>query len=471
MRRGYTRRRNGRDGFLHESTTAKGGATMKRIGCALAVAMFAATGSASAWEQWISGGGGFIHNIAPQNALSVNGSGGFCLLTNDRVMYSGRIEFAHYYVYAGNGVLDPLQSNSVGHPQGLTTLGVDCRFAPPMIGVDWTDSDLSWHDDLLGRSEDGSNFWTAPLWSYGSARPARFGASAARSAVVLQQDGRGRAFTLQGWAAAASTPSDASPPALQWEMNFANSPYPDTTVVAMNVAADGTTSVIGTFSQPFAEGTFVQRYSAQGYPLSGTGSLPSADTPVMGEAAFSADGTAYFVRKGNYPPRDVLWRVGLQQSMPQPVDLSFYGPVRVLRLVVLPDDGALVLALSGYGGVPLLTRFAADGTRLWSQPVPIPTLQRTLLDVIGDRAGRAVVVSADPPGLPQRSYYLDAYGTQGQYLWSDSVPNARFDDGQPVALALTSDDRVVFALQTMGYQGQWQPGIVLRSITLDAPGP
>ena len=126
---------------------------------------------------------------------------------------------------------------------------------------------------------------------------------------------------------------------------------------------------------------------------------------------------------------------------------------------------------TGSGGVPPLTRFPADGTRLWSQPVPNPPMQRTVLDVIGDRAGRAVVVSADPPGLPLRSYYLDVYGAQGQYLWSDSVPNARFDDGQPVALALTSDDRVVFALQTAGYQGQWQPGIVLRSITLDATGP
>lgn len=446
---------------------------MKRIGWTLAIAMMAATGPASAWEHWISGGGGFIQNIAPQNALSVNGNGGFCLLTNDRTLYSGRIEFAHTYVYAGNGVLDPLLTGSVGHPQGLTTLGIDCRFAPPMIGVSWTDSDLSWRDDLSGRSEDGSSLWTTPLWSYGNARPARFGASAARSAVVLQQDSRGRAFTLQGWGSSvpAPPPNDPSPPMLQWEMNFANSPYPDSTVVAMNVAADGTTSVLGTFSQPYAEGVFVQRYTAQGSLLSASGTLPYPDTPVMGEAAFSADGTAYFVRKGNYPPRDLLWRMDPQQPVPQPVDLSFYGPQRVMRLVVLPDDGALVLALSGYGGAPMLTRFAADGTRLWSQLIPNPPFMRTVLDVIGDRSGRAVVVSADPPGLPQRAYYLDAYGAQGQYLWSGSVPNARFDDGRPVALALTSDDRVVVALQTTGYQGQWQPGIVLRSITLDAPGP
>lgn len=447
---------------------------MKRTGCALAVAMFAATGSASAWEQWIAGGGGFIQNIAPQNALSVNGSGGFCLLTNDRIMYSGRIEFAHYYVYAGNGALDPLLTNSIGHPQGLTTLGVDCRFAPPMIGVGWTDNDLSWRDDLLGRSEDGSNVWTAPLWSYGSARPARFGASAARSAVILQEDDRGRALTLQGWGTQtpAPGPSDPAAPMLLWEAAFANSPYPDAMIAAMNVAADGTTSVLGTYRQPYAGvSMFVQRYAPQGGPLGGTGSLPFVDAPVMGPAAFSADGTAYFVRRGNYPPRDQLWRLGPQQMMPQQLGLGLYGPVRATRLVALPDDGALVLAHSGYGAVPELVRYAADGTQMWDQPVPNLALQRVVLDLIGDRAGRAIVVSADPPGLPTRSYHLDAYGAQGQYLWSDTVSGARFDDGQPVALALTSDDRVVLALQTMGYQGQGQPGIVLRSITLDAPGP
>jgi|GEM_PF-2822092 len=438
---------------------------MKGKFCGLAVlAAIGAAGPACAWEQFVGAAPNFVHNLAPEGALSVNANGDVCLLSNDRVY--GQVQFAHIFTFDANGGA-ARPTLSIGHPSGLTTFGVDCRFGPPVIGVRWTEY-AQRNVELVSYSDDRMSTWPLDFWPIGAASVTRFGAASGQVPVVLREKPHGAAFAVEAYA------PPPSPPMPVWGVNLANGAAPGLEVSDFAVAADASSVLMGVYDNPSyeSEALFIQHLDAQGQNTFATSIVGDPSHPEIGPTAISPGGFAYYVRRGNPFIDDELWRIDAAGGPPQWMPVSFGTPALVLKLVTLADNGALVLSQDTYGvGFLSIARYAADGSLLWrSMPGEIQA-PRTVLDLIGDRAGRVLVVSVDPaPQLPgSRLIELNGFDAQGYSAWGRSVLNARFDEGNPVALALTSDDRAVIAVHASDSYGT--PGILVQSFTLDSSGP
>jgi hypothetical protein len=436
------------------------------VRCVVPLALAAtAIAPAQAWERFIAGGPNWVQSLAPHGALSTDASGNVCLLSNDRV--NGQITNAHVLVLGAQaGDMQP--SQMVYSRDELATLGVDCRAGLPVLSYVGIDPDSQRHTWLLAASAANQPPWPpVDLPSIGAVHPSRFGVDNAQTAVVLRQRASGSAYDVQAFHLPMPMPA--------WQADIPAWRYPSARVLDMIVAADGSTSLLGTFDNQGdpSLGVFVQRFDANG------GALQSMDYPdtwfaEVGPAALAPAGTAYYVRRNSQYVQDMLWRVNAQTAAPFPMDLGCCGPLQVKHLAALADDGALVATRAGFAGLGRLSRFAADGSLRWQADLPevgLPGFE--VLGVIGDRAGRALVVSRAPwfdPQQPTRTVTLRALDEQGQMLWTRDVPGVRFDEGQPLRLAVTSDDRVVVALNTTSLS-QMASGILVQSFLLSSPTP
>jgi hypothetical protein len=436
----------------------------RRILCAVSLSLSIGVATpACAWQRFIGVDPFWVQSLAPSNALSVDGAGNLCVLTNDRV--GGQLEFAHVATLGTLGEdVRPMQV--IGSSSEFATFGIDCRFGPPVVGYTKLDPGSWRRTVLLGYSDDRQSYWTSDLLSIGSARVARFSVGSAQAAVVLRQKSNGIAFDVEGFAGASS-------PTPLWQTAFNAWNYPEAEVSDIVAGADGSTRVLGTFSQSNdpGMGIFVQGYDASGIP---TTSRSQFGFDAVGPNVLTPLGNVYFVRRSDPNVNDQLWHFSAGSSWPDPINF-IYGPAQIERLVALPDDGALTLTESGYNSdIFTLSRFNADGSLRWQvSPPEFSWPGRSVLDVIGDRAGRVLVAVSDPamgppPSAPSIS--LLAYSEQGLLLWTRSVPGARFDQGPAVHLALTSDDRAVVAINGVNAD-QTIPGIVIQSFTIDSPVP
>jgi hypothetical protein len=425
---------------------------------AILSSLITAAAPASAWERFIGVDPFWIQNVAPAGALSVDAAGNVCLLSNDRV--GGSIEFAHVFTLDAQGQhARPWQV--VGSNEQFGTLGVDCRFGPPVLAYRELDGGSQYRTTLVAYSDDRLSRWDLDLLSIGAAVPKQFGAAVSQSTVVLRQTSKGYPYDLQRF--------DIANASLQWQMNVNNWSYPGASARDMVVAADGSTTLLETYGAPdgMSVGTAVTRFDAQGLM---TTSVPLIDSffADAGPSAIAPGGTVYFARRSEPYAIDQLWQVAPQTGYPMSIYLGYGGSLQIEQVVALPDDGALVLAHPGYGSMDLLVRVAADGTQLWQTSVPQGQPGSTVSGLIGDRAGRALVVQTDPPGTFSRKIVLTSYDEQGLFNWSRPLQNARFDEGDTLSLAVTSDDNVVLALNAFDAGGNI-PGILVQSFGLSSP--
>jgi hypothetical protein len=220
------------------------------------------------------------------------------------------------------------------------------------------------------------------------------------------------------------------------------------------------------------------RYAADGSeqaPLDWPDSL-AADVvaPVL-----APGGTAYFARRDPQLQRDTLWRVPPSSPVAMPVDLGCCVPAEVRQLAALPDDGLVVAMQSGYGGTGRLRRYASDGSLLWQgDAVEAAAPGFEILALTGDRAGRVLTVSTEPGYVDPvssgradpsrgRSIALHVYDATGSLTGSRLVTRVRFDEGSPIRLAVTSDDRAVLAFN--GYDTAANSGIHVQIFGLGNP--
>lgn len=425
---------------------------------------------APAWERFIGGAPSFVQNLAPAGALSADADGNVCLLTNDREWATQA--FAHVLLLtAPNGDVQPQQL--VGNQQSLTTLGVDCRFGPPALVYSGPDNAGSPRRTVLQTYRtDGSGDAEPPFdlpW-LGGASPARFGVTADHSAVVLRQRGSGSAWDLQAFQLPMWGP--------KWQAAFDNWRFPAGIVRDMLVAADGSTSLLGTFERspdPFTS-VFLLHYDSAGVVLRWT-EFQDWQYSEIGPLALAPAGTAYVVLRDSQFMRDQLWRIDAQQPMQQPIDIGCCGMTQITQLVALADDGALVAMRNAYGNSGELQRYGADGLLRWradAYELAMPA-GFDVLGVIGDRAGRALTVVTEPtfggPPSVLRSVRLQAYSEQGVPTWSRQITGVRLDAGNPLRFAVTSDDRVVLALNRYDETLGGVSGILVQSFPLDSATP
>lgn len=430
----------------------------KSIRCMLPLALAAfAASPASAWERFIAGGPGWVQSLAPHGALSPAAQGAVCLLTNDRVY--GVVSFAHVLSLDAQNGVQPYQLLSA--PGGLSTLGVDCSAGTPVAAHAAVDPVPERHSWLTGFFADGSGPWRTDVPATAAARPARFGVSATQRTVVLREKVGGSAWDVSAY--------DGFEPLPRWQAVLDAWRFPGARVLDMRVAADGSTALLGSYDRGVDAGlgVFVQRFDADGVSQLAA-DVPDAWAGEVGPAALAPAGTAWFARKDPQFQQDALWRVPAQSPAPIPVDVCC-GPGEIVALATTPDDGALVAQRRMFGGASRLLRYAADGNLLSQADVwDLGGPGFDLLGVVGDRAGRSLAVIAMPafPPSTARVLRLHAYDAQGMELWSRDLAGARFDTASPLQLTLTSDDRVVLALDAVDASGT--PGVLVQSFGLDS---
>ena len=438
----------------------------KMSSAALAFALAAgAAVPAHAWEYTIAGASGFQQNLAPTDALVAGAIGDVCLLSNDSD--PGGMHFAHFYAFhAQTGTLAPWQS--VGSRE-LATLGLDCRFGPAILGyAAYDEYTMRRSVKLVGFMLAGSTLGPAyELPSYGAIETTHFGVDAAQHAVVLREKIGGNAYDLQAF--------DLNTLASLWQSGMNPFPVPAPHVLAMRVAADGTTSLLGTTDDAYtpALGMFLQRYDATGQPQPPSFQYADPMFAQIGAAALSPGGVAYFVRRDRSYLQDQVWQMSGQSPWGNLLAGGCCTAQQVIALQALPDDGALVATSTVYGWGGALTRYAANGDILWrADGTPVTPPGTELLGVIGDRAGRALIVTTEPVfgGPPQavRSVRLSAYSETGAQTWTRVIENVRVDHGNPLRFAVSSDDRVVLALNAY-VPGQDAYGILVQGFPLDQP--
>jgi hypothetical protein len=421
----------------------------------LALAAFAAS-PASAWERFVAGGPGWVQDLAPRAALSPAAQGAICVMTNDRVY--GAAGFSHVLSIDAQNVVQSHQLLSV--QGGLVTLGVDCGAGAPVAAYAAVDPAPERHTWLTGYFADGSGPWRTDLPATAAVRPSRFAVSSAQRTIVLREKAGGASWDLAAY--------DGFQPFPSWQAPLDAWRFPGARVLDMRVAADGSTALLGSYDRGVDAGlgVFVQRFDANGAAQFAT-DVPDAWAGEVGPAALAPAGTAWFVRKDPQLQQDALWRVPPPSPAPMPVDVCC-GPGEVVALATTPDDGALVARRASFGAAPRLLRFAADGTALSQADVwELDGPGFDLLGLVGDRAGRSLVVIAMPafPPSTARVLRLHAYDAQGFEQWTRDVAGARLDTASPLQLALTSDDRVVFALDAVDASGT--PGILVQAFALD----
>jgi hypothetical protein len=438
-------------------------AMRKILFCSVALAAGVVAPNAQAWEQFIGGGPGWVQNLAPTNALSVDAADGVCAMTNDRVY--GSLQFAHVLAFASDGSITPKQLMSGNH--AFSTLGMDCRFGDPVAAYAFVDSYNQRRIDLTGFFAGVVDPWMIDLPSIGAVRPAHLSAGSDGRSVVLREKTDGTAYDLLAF--------DAPMPTPQWQSTIDAWRFPGARVLDFAVGADGVTRAIGGYDRAGDQGlgVFVLRYAADGsesFPLDWPPDLYSAE---VGPAALAPSGTAYFARRDTQFQQDTLWRAPADSAVPFIVDPGCCGPVEIQQLAALPDDGVLVATQSGYGGMGRLSRYSGDGSLLWQGDaieVAAPGFQ--LLGIVGDRAGRALTVATEPgyddPMAHGRRIALRAYDAGGSMTWSRLVEGVRFDEGASLRLAVTSADRIVLAFNAYDDYGI-NPGIRVQVFDLGSP--
>ena len=442
---------------------------MKRLlSVASAVALAAVAGPAFGWQTTIAGGGIFQQNLAFGSALVANTAGEVCLLSNDRDFSS--VAFAHVYGFqAATGVPTPLHS-SLGSRE-LATFGFDCRFGDPIVGYSaYSNYDARRSSRLAGfLPTPGSLGPDFPLATYAAIEPVRMGVDAARHAVILRDKIGGGSVDLQAYDLATLSPL--------WQANVTTMPLSYPRVRDMQVAADGSVTLIGTADDTNTPtvGVFLLKYDANGVPNGPNFQFADPAFGQVGEVALSPGGVGYVVRRDREFMRDELLRIDAQTPWGLPLDIGCCGTRMVDALATLPDDGALAVSNDVFGWASALSRFRADGTLMWradSVPVDMPGMQ--LIGLVGDRAGRALVAYTEPMpyGPPQalRSVRLRAYSETGAELWTRAIDNVRFDDGAPLRVAVSSDDVVVLALNVYDV-GSNVSGILVQGFPLTQPFP
>lgn len=432
-----------------------------------ALALAIAAVPAHAWQYTIAGAPSFQQNLAPGAALVADASGNVCLLSNDRDY--GNTGFAHVYGFrAADGV--PTAWHDSISTRELATIGIDCRFGAPIIGYSgYEDYEGRRSSKLVGFAPDPGGLGPYFLLASNLAiEPARFGVDAARHAVILRDKAGGRSVDLQAY--------DLSTLSPLWQTSIATIPLSYPQVHDMRVGADGSVTLIGTGDDANTPtvGVFLMRYDANGAP---NGPNFQFGDPVFGQVgalALSPGGIGYVVRRDRQFMRDQLLQVSAQTPWGQPLDLGCCGTRQVSALAVLPDDGALTVSSDFFTWVGALSRFRADGSLQWrADGVPLNAPGVDVLGVVGDRAGRALVVSTEPQpyGLPQaRTVRLRAYSDTGLETWTRLIQNVRFDSGTPLRLEVSSDDVVVLALDVFdGNSGA--SGILVQGFKLDQSSP
>jgi hypothetical protein len=433
----------------------------KSICFALPLALVVAE-PALAWQRFIGGGPNWVQSLAPRSALSTDPLGNVCLLTNDRVY--GAITNAH--VLGLEPMLGDVHPWMVLHAErGFSTFGVDCSSGRPIAAYTALDPMPERHTVLTGIFDDGVVQWRTDLLSMGAVRPARFITSAMNRTLVLREKVGASAWDVQAY--------DGFQPYPTWQAMLDAWRWPAARVLDMRFADDGSSALLGTYDVAGSPGVgvFVQRFDANGNPQF-PNDFPDGWQGEVTAAALGADGTAYYVRRDTQFLQDTLTRVPAPFGPPQGMDLGCCAPSEVVQVTALVDSGLLVAVRNAYAS-PQLRRYAADGTLAWqADAYEFGPPGFELLAMIGDRNGRALTVSAEPAfgGLPNRRIRLRAYDAQGIELWSFWKDNARFDEGNPARLALTSDDHVVFALNATDAASP-SPGIFVQSFTLDTMPP
>lgn len=433
---------------------------------ALALACVAA--QAHAWQYTIVGGPSFQQGLAPGAALVADTDGDVCLLSNDRDF--ANLGFAHVYgFHAADGAPTPLHGSLGGRE--LATFGIDCRFGDPIVGYSaYGDYEARRWSRLAGfLPSPGSLGPDFPLQSYAAIEPVRLGVDAARHAVILRDKIGGGSIDLQAY--------DLSTLSPLWQTSIATMPLSYPRVRDMQVAADGSITLIGTADDTNTPtmGVFLLRYDAAGQS-SGPG-FQFGD-PAYGQVAdlaLSPGGIGYVVRRDREFMRDELLRLDAQAPWGVPLDIGCCGTRMVHALAALPDDGALAVSNDVFGWASSLSRFRADGSLLWradAVPVDMPGMQ--VIGLVGDRAGRALAIYTEPApyGPPQalRTVRLRAYSQTGTELWTRTIDNVRFDGGSPLRSAVSSDDVAVLAFEIYDVNAG-ASGILVQGFSLDQPLP